>query len=150
MNTITATASTNTILAIHLGKYKSVGCVHDHRLPRHVSTKTPSAPRKAIDASAQCRNQEVDIAFFVFAKGHDGERLAGEGAVGDDAGLRLIVTQGPHLSGDEVAVDVMALQTQISLIHQELCATASWTFLRRRHVGPIDRYSFVNPLSEGA
>jgi transposase len=29
MNTITTTASTNIILAIDLGKYKSVACVHD-------------------------------------------------------------------------------------------------------------------------
>jgi transposase len=29
MNTITTTASTHTILAIDLGKYKSVACVHD-------------------------------------------------------------------------------------------------------------------------
>ena len=29
MNTITTTASTNVILAIDLGKYKSVACVHD-------------------------------------------------------------------------------------------------------------------------
>ena len=29
MNTIPTTASTNTILAIDLGKYKSVACVHD-------------------------------------------------------------------------------------------------------------------------
>jgi hypothetical protein len=29
MNTITKTASTTTILAIDLGKYKSVACLHD-------------------------------------------------------------------------------------------------------------------------
>ena len=29
MNTLTTTASTNIILAIDLGKYKSVACVHD-------------------------------------------------------------------------------------------------------------------------
>jgi hypothetical protein len=29
MNTITKAASTNTILAIDLGKYKSVACIHD-------------------------------------------------------------------------------------------------------------------------
>jgi len=29
MNTISTTASTSTILAIDLGKYKSVACVHD-------------------------------------------------------------------------------------------------------------------------
>ena len=29
MNTIATSASTNTILAIDLGKYKSVACVHD-------------------------------------------------------------------------------------------------------------------------
>jgi hypothetical protein len=29
MNTITSTAFTNIILAIDLGKYKSVACVHD-------------------------------------------------------------------------------------------------------------------------
>ena len=29
MNTITTAASTNIILAIDLGKYKSVACVHD-------------------------------------------------------------------------------------------------------------------------
>ena len=40
MNTITTTASTNTsILAIDLGKYKSVACVHDQATGRCTANK---------------------------------------------------------------------------------------------------------------
>jgi len=56
MNTITTTASTSTILAIDLGKFKCVACVHDPDTGEFRFTifdTTRSKPRKLLTATRQ-------------------------------------------------------------------------------------------------
>ena len=54
--------------------------------------------------------QQVNLAFFVFAEGEHRFAAVLDRPIGDDAALRLVVTQGPELGGDVIAVDVVALQ----------------------------------------
>ena len=56
MNTITKNASTNVILAIDLGKYKSVACIHGRATGEYCFTTfdtTRDEMRRLIDAEQQ-------------------------------------------------------------------------------------------------
>jgi len=59
MNTITKTASTTTIVAIDLGKYKSVACVHDQGSGEYRFTTFDTSRAELGNCSQALVNQPV-------------------------------------------------------------------------------------------
>src|SRR5262245_22250315 len=67
--------------------------------------------RKPVNAlSCRSRLKEVDLALVILAEGKNRQAAVLDRAIGDDAGLRLIILQGPDLRAHVIGVEVHAVK----------------------------------------